>query len=52
MKTKDDCDDTGTGPKTGGFDKPGSGKEDQDDAGTGPKTGGFDKPSGGPRTKR
>jgi len=26
MTTKDDCDDSGSDPKTGGFDKPASGR--------------------------
>jgi len=45
MKAKRDCDDTSTEPKTGGFDKPGTGK-DCDDTSTEPKTGGFEKPAG------
>ncbi|HEX9736120.1 MAG TPA: hypothetical protein VGG06_29515 [Thermoanaerobaculia bacterium] len=51
MTTKDDCDDSGSDPKTGGFDKPGAGKDDQDDSGSDPKTGGFDKPASGRRPK-
>ena len=31
-----------TGPKTGGYDRPGKGKDDPKD--TGPKTGGYDQP--------
>lgn len=46
MNNKDDCDDAGTDPKTGGFDRQGIGKDDEDDAGTDPKTGGFERPAG------